>query len=76
MRNTIDEIWNNPVMRRYQEGQNDINKLKKLDLCNDCIRGGRYYLDESLLTKLMNREFSNKFKEFFYKRYLDVLDRI
>ena len=76
MDNTIEEIWNNSVMRKYQEGQNDINKLKKLDLCNDCIRGGRYYLDENKLTKIVNKEFTNKYSEFFYKKYLDVLDRV
>ena len=63
-------------MKRYQEGQNDINKLKKLDLCNKCIRGGRYLLNEDTLTKLITKKIENPLVKQFYKRYLQVIDLI
>ena len=74
MENSIEQIWNNEVMRRYQEGQNNKNKLKKLDLCKDCIRGGRYFLDERKLTKILNKEFINPIYKKAYKGYLGLLD--
>ena len=74
MENSIEQIWNNEVMRRYQEGQNNKNKLKKLDLCKDCIRGGRYFLDERKLTKILNKEFTNPIYKKAYKGYLGLLD--
>ena len=63
-------------MKRYQEGQNDINKLKKLDLCNKCIRGGRYLLNEDTLTKLITKKIENPIAKQFYKKYLQVIDLI
>ena len=76
LKNNIIDIWNNEVMKRYQEGQNDINKLKKLDLCNKCIRGGRYLLNEDTLTKLITKKIENPLVKQFYKRYLQVIDLI
>ena len=67
LKNNIVDIWNNEVMKRYQEGQNDINKLKKLDLCNKCIRGGRYLLNEDTLTKLITKKIENPIAKQFYK---------
>ena len=76
LKNDIIEIWNNEVMKKYQEGQNDIKKLDKLDLCNKCIRGGRYYLNEEKLTKLVTKKIKNPFAKQVYKKYLQVIDLI
>ena len=54
LNNTIGEIWNNEIMKKYQDGQNDKQKLCDLALCNNCIRSGRYVLNEEKLTKLVN----------------------
>ena len=64
------------AIKKYQEGQNDIKKLDKLDLCNKCIRGGRYYLNEEKLTKLVTKKIKNPFAKQVYKKYLQVIDLI
>ena len=72
--NTIEEIWNNEIMRKYQDGQNNKEKLCDLDLCKDCIRGGRYILDEHKLTKVITANPSNPVSKVAYKAYLGALD--
>ena len=63
-------------MKRFQEGQNDQNKLDKLELCNNCIRGGRYALNEDTLTKLVTKKIDNPVGKVLYKGYLGLLDLI
>ena len=53
---SIEEIWNSSIMENYRQGQCD-PKLNNLTLCKDCIRGGRYLLDETTLTRIVNFEF-------------------
>ena len=74
--NTIEEIWNNEMMRKYRDGQNNKEKLCNLDLCKDCIRGGRYVFDEHKLTKLITANPSNFVSKVAYKAYLYALDII
>ena len=76
LENKIEKIWNNEVMKRYQNGQNKLSELKKLHLCNKCIRGGDYFLTQNKLTKLINKKNENKIGNFFYKMYLGLLDHI
>ena len=71
---SIEEIWNNEVMKKYQVGQNDPDKLSKLDLCNKCIRGGRYLLDEKRLSKMVTAKKNNPISKYLYKQYLNVMD--
>ena len=73
-KNSIEEIWNNEVMKKYQIGQNDPEKLSKLDLCNNCIRGGRYLLNEKKLTKLITAKKNNLVSQYLYKKYLNIMD--
>ena len=63
-------------MKKYQDGQNKMSKLKKLDLCNDCIRGGRYLLNEDKLTKLVTKKINNPIAKKAYKSYLSLMDLI
>ena len=72
----IETIWNSKVMKKYQEGQNNKSKLKDLSLCKDCIRGGRYYLNEKILTELVTKKTKNTFDKFLHKSYLSLLDYI
>ncbi|MDA9651036.1 SPASM domain-containing protein [Candidatus Pelagibacter sp.] len=76
LKQPIEEIWNNEVMKRFQEGQNDQNKLDKLELCNNCIRGGRYALNENTLTKLVTKKIDNPLGKVLYKGYLGLLNLI
>lgn len=74
MEQTIEEIWNSDTMNHYRERHNSKN-LKDLCLCKNCIRGGCYLLDESILTKIVNYEIpeSSSTEEIFNS--LDALDR-
>ena len=74
--NTIEEIWNNEIMTKYQDGQNNQKKLCNLDLCKDCVRSGRYILDEKKLTKIVTANPNNPISKYAYKAYLSVLDLI
>ena len=74
MDETIENIWNNKVMKKYRDGQNNPNQLAKLDLCSTCIRGGRYLLNENKLTNLVNKNYQGKFKNFAYKGFLKLAD--
>ncbi len=76
LKTNIIDIWNNEVMKKYQDGQNKMSKLKKLDLCNDCIRGGRYLLNEDKLTKLVTKKINNPIAKKAYKSYLSLMDLI
>ena len=71
---SVLDIWNSPVMNTYRQGQE--NALKhNLDLCKDCIRGGRYILDSRRLTRAVNKPHSpNPVSESIYNRYLSLLD--
>ena len=60
MSETIENIWNNKVMKKYRDGQNKPDQLAKLDLCSTCIRGGRYLLNENKLTNLVNKNYQRK----------------
>ncbi len=75
MDQSIEEIWNSPVMTHYQQSQNDQTKLEKLNLCKDCIRGGRYLLDENILTKIVNYEIPEGISKEEYKKQLTNLDK-
>ena len=71
---SIENIWNSKVMKKYQNSQNDPNKLKDLDLCNKCIRGGRYLIDGKKLTKMVTNKSNNQISKFLYKQYLNIMD--
>ena len=73
---TIEEIWNSDIMKKYQDGQNDKEKLCNLDLCKDCVRSGRYILDENKLTKIITAKPKNPISKIAYKAYLGVLDLV
>lgn len=75
MEQSIEEIWNGPMMTHYQEGQKELAKLKKLTLCKDCIRGGRYLLDEQFLSRLMNYEIPETLPKEEFQNYLTTLDK-
>jgi len=72
---SIEDIWNGPVLRNYQESQLKQEKLRKLKLCKDCIRGGRYLLDENNLTKIMNYEIPKETSKKEFLENLSALDK-
>ena len=74
MKESIEEIWNGPVMTHYQKSQHDQAKLKNLTLCKDCVRGGRYLLDEQILTKIVNYEIPKNTSKEDYAKRLSALD--
>ena len=74
LENDIETIWNNEIMKKYQDGQNDKSKLKELTLCKDCIRGGRYYLNEQTLTNLITKKTNNPLEKIIHKSYLGILN--
>mgnify|MGYP001586847982 CR=1 FL=1 len=75
MQQPIEEIWNGPMLTYYRECHKDPNKLKDTVLCKDCIRGGHYLLDESILTKVVNSETSEGLSKEAMFNFLDTLDR-
>jgi len=73
---SIDQIWNSDVMRKYRDGQADAVR-SDLDLCKDCIRGGRYLLDTRFLTSLIREKPpSNIFSKTFEWLKLEALDKL
>lgn len=75
MKQSIEEVWNGPLMTHYQQSQHDQAKLKNLKLCKDCVRGGRYLLDEPILTKIVNYEISENISNEEFTKHLSALDK-
>jgi radical SAM protein with 4Fe4S-binding SPASM domain len=70
---TIEDIWNGELMCHYRKGHNS-KSLKELHLCKDCIRGGCYLLDESILTKIVNYEIPEGSSKEAMLNKIDALD--
>jgi len=74
LESTIEEIWNGRVMDAYRQGHSS-ETLKGLRLCQDCVRGGCYLLDEPILTKLINYQSSEGCSENQILEALAALER-
>lgn len=72
---SLEDIWNGSVMKTYRENQAP-EKVHNLLLCKDCIRGGRYLLNETFITKVINSELPKETSKSDYLGYLDMLDKM